>query len=104
MSSETERIFAQSRLLIYGLARLSEVYAGFVYCVMTGAREKNVHRLAERKGFRLDKVGKGQHRFYIVSLEFSGRMSSGVPDHEYSFSLEQAEEWLAARDDRAKGK
>ena len=70
LSSETERIFAQSRLLICALARLSEVYAGFVYCVMTGAREKNVHRLAERKGFRLDKVGKGQHRFYIVSLEF----------------------------------
>ena len=64
---------------------------------MTGAREKNVHRLAERKGFRLDKVGKGQHRFYIIDLESSGRMFSGVPDHEYSFSLEQAEEWLAAR-------
>ena len=64
-------------------------------CDMSGAREKNVHRLAERKGFRFDKVGKGQHRFYIIDLESSGRMFSGVPDHEYSFSLEQAEEWLA---------
>jgi hypothetical protein len=35
---------------------------------MTGAHEKNVHRLAERKGFRLDKVGKGQQRFSIADL------------------------------------
>jgi hypothetical protein len=62
---------------------------------MTGAHEKGVHRLAERKGFRLDKVGKGQPRFSIVDLSSGGRMPSGVPDHEYSFSLEQAEEWLA---------
>ncbi len=71
---------------------------------MTGAHEKNVCRLAGRKGFRLDKVGKGQHRFYIINLESSGRMSSGVPGHEYSFSLEQAEEWLASCDDGPKGK
>jgi hypothetical protein len=54
---------------------------------MTGAHEKSVRRLAERKGFRLDKVGKGHHRFYIIELASSGRMLSGVPDHEYSFSL-----------------
>jgi hypothetical protein len=71
---------------------------------MTGAHEKSVHRLAERKGFRLDKVGKGQQRFSIVDLASGGRMVSGVPEHEYSFSLEQAEEWLAAHDDRPKGK
>jgi len=71
---------------------------------MTGAHEKSVHRLAERKGFRLDKVGKGHQRFYIVDLASGGRMPSGVPDHEYSFSLEQAEDWLAARDDGRKGK
>ena len=71
---------------------------------MTGAHEKSVQRLAERKGFRLDKVGKGQQRFSIVDLASGGRMASGVPDHEYSFSLEQAELWLAARDDRSKGK
>ena len=69
---------------------------------MTGAHEKSVHRLAERKGFRLDKVGKGLHRFYIVDLASGGRMPSGVLDHEYSFSLEQAEDWLAARDDGRK--
>ena len=65
---------------------------------MTGAHEKSVRRLADRKGFRLDKVGKGHHRFYIIDLASSGRMPSGVPDHDYSFSLEQAEEWLASRD------
>ncbi len=71
---------------------------------MTGAHEKNVHRLADRKGFRLEKVGKGQQRFCIINLESSGRMPSGVPDHEYSFSLQEAEQWLASRDDRPKGK
>ena len=71
---------------------------------MTGAHEKSVYRLAERKGFRLDKVGKGQQRFSIVDLASGGRMASGVPEHEYSFSLEQAEKWLAAHDDRPKGK
>ena len=70
---------------------------------MTGAHEKSVHRLTERKGFRLDKVGKGQQRFSIVDLASGGRMASGVPEHGYSFSLEQAEEWLAGRDAGVKG-
>ena len=65
---------------------------------MTSAHEKAVHRLAERKGFRLDKMGKGHHRFYIVDLASSARMPSGVPHHEYSFSLEEAEQWLALLD------
>ena len=71
---------------------------------MTSGHEKSVHRLAERKGFRLDKVGKGHHRFYIIDLASGGRTPSGVPDHEYSFSLEEAEVLLAARDDAPKGK
>jgi hypothetical protein len=71
---------------------------------MTGAHEKSVHRLAERKGFRLDKVGKGHQRFSIVDLASGERMRSGVPDHEYSFSLEEAEVLLVARDDAPKGK
>jgi hypothetical protein len=32
--------------------------------------------------------------FYIVNLVEGGRMRSGVPDHEYSFSLEEAEALL----------
>jgi hypothetical protein len=38
------------------------------------------------KGFRLDKAGHGK----------GGRMRSDVLDHEYSFSLEEAEAWLDA--------
>jgi hypothetical protein len=65
---------------------------------MTNAQEKHINRIAERKGFRLDKAGhgKGHGRFYIMSLAEGERMRSGVPDHEYSFSMEEAEAWLAA--------
>ena len=64
---------------------------------MTGADEKRVRQLAERKGFRLDKVGKGQHRFYLVDVGSGGKMFSGVPGHEYSFTLEEVKAWFAAR-------
>jgi hypothetical protein len=65
---------------------------------MTNAQEKLVKRIAERKGFRLDKGGhgKGHGRFYILNLAEGSRMRSGVLDHEYSFSLEEAEAWLDA--------
>ena len=69
---------------------------------MTGADEKRVHHLAERKGFRLDKVGKGQHRFYLVDVGSGGKMPSDVSGHEYSFTLEEAKAWLAAHDDNRK--
>jgi hypothetical protein len=63
---------------------------------MTNAQEKRLSRIAERKGFRLDKAGhgKGHGRFYVVNLADGGRMRSGVLEHEYSFSLEEAEAWL----------
>ena len=65
---------------------------------MTNSQEKHAKRIAERKGFRLDKAGhgKGHGRFYIVSLAGGDRMRSGVHDHEYSFSMEEAEAWLNA--------
>ena len=66
------------------------------------ADEKRVHHLAEQKGYRLDKAGKGLHRFYLIDVESGGRMPSEVPGHEYSFTLEEAKEWLAARDDKGK--
>ena len=66
------------------------------------ADEKRVHHLAERKGYRLDKVGKGLHRFYLIDVESGGRMPSGVPGHDYSFTLEEAKAWLAARNDKGK--
>ena len=69
---------------------------------MTGADEKRVHHLAEREGFRLDKVGKGQHRFYLVDVGSGGKMPSDVSGHEYSLTLEETKAWLAARDDNRK--
>jgi hypothetical protein len=64
---------------------------------MTNAQEKRVNRIAEQKGFHLEKAehGKGHGRFYIMNLAEGGRMRSDVPDHEYSFSLKDAEAWLA---------
>ena len=55
---------------------------------MAGADEKRVHHLAERKGFRLDKVGKGQHRFYLTDVGSGAKMPADVPGHDYSFTLE----------------
>ena len=69
---------------------------------MTGAHEKNVHRLAERKGFRLTRWARANSAS-PSPISSGGRMVSGVPDHEYLFSLQEAERWLASRDERAKG-
>ena len=65
---------------------------------MSKAQEKRLNRIAERKGFRLDKAGKGtgHGRFYIMSLAEGSRMRSGVTDHEYSFSQVEVETWLDA--------
>jgi hypothetical protein len=64
---------------------------------MTNAQEKRVTRVAELKGFRLEKAGhgKGHGRFYIMNVAEGGRVRSDVLDHEYSFSLEEAEAWLS---------
>jgi hypothetical protein len=63
---------------------------------MTNSQEKRLKRIAEQKGYRLDKAGhgKGHGRFYIMNLAEASKMRSGVPDHEYSFSSEEAEAWL----------
>ena len=60
------------------------------------SQEKRLNRIAEQKGFRLDKAGKGtaHGRFYIMNLSAGGRMRSGVLDHDFSFSPEEAETWL----------
>jgi hypothetical protein len=65
---------------------------------LSNADEKRVKKLAERKGFHLEKAGHGisHGRFYIMNVAEGARMRSGVPDHEYSFSLEEAEAWLTA--------
>ena len=66
---------------------------------MTNSQEKRLSRLAELKGYRLEKVGKGLHhgRFSLVNIVEGARVRSGVPGDEYTFSLEEAEAWLAAK-------
>ena len=49
-------------------------------------------------------MGKGQHRFYLIDLGSGGRLPSNIPGHEYSFTLEEAEAWLATRENVAQGK
>ena len=65
---------------------------------MSNADEKCVNHLAERKGFHLEKAGhgKGHGRFYIMNAVEGSGMRSGIVDHEYSFTLEEAEAWLSA--------
>ncbi len=64
---------------------------------MSKSQEKRVARLAEGKGYRLEKVGKGAHhgRFSIIKISEGARISSGIPGDEFSFSLDEAEAWLA---------
>ena len=67
--------------------------------LMTNSQEKRVNRIAQTKGYRLEKVGKGPHhgRFCIVNLAEGSRIASGIPGLEFSFSLQEAEDWLANR-------
>jgi hypothetical protein len=64
---------------------------------MSKSQEKRVTSLAEGKGYRLEKVGKGAHhgRFAIIKASEGARISSGIPGDEFSFSLDEAEAWLA---------
>lgn len=63
---------------------------------MTNATEKRLTRTAQTKGYRLEKVGKGPHhgRFAILKVAEGARMTSGVTGAEYSFSPQEAEQWL----------
>lgn len=63
---------------------------------MTNSEEKRVTKTAQRKGYRLEKVGKGPHhgRFSIVNVAEGARVASGIPGAEFSFSLQEAEVWL----------
>jgi hypothetical protein len=59
-------------------------------------RDELIARLAEGKGCRLEKVGKGAHhgRFSIFKVSEGARISSGIVGDEFSFSLEEAAAWL----------
>lgn len=63
---------------------------------MSKSQEKRITRLAEGKGCRLEKVGKGAHhgRYSIIKVSEGARISSGIAGDEFSFSLEEAEAWL----------
>ena len=64
--------------------------------LMTNSEEKRVNKIAQRKGYRLEKVGKGPHhgRFSIMNIAEGSRVASGIPGAEFSFSLPEAEDWL----------
>ena len=64
---------------------------------MTNSEEKRVNHIAQRKGYRLEKVGKGPHhgRFSIVNVAEGSRVASGIPGAEFTFLLQEAEDWLA---------
>jgi hypothetical protein len=66
---------------------------------MTAATEKHVAKTAEAKGYRLEKVGKGPHhgRFALVNKAQGSRARSEVPGADFTFSLEEAEAWLAKK-------
>jgi hypothetical protein len=68
--------------------------------IMSKSQEKRVNRIAQSKGFRLEKVGKGPHhgRFAIVNIVEGARIASDIPGAAFSFSLEEAEDWLAKRE------
>ncbi len=63
---------------------------------MANSQEKRVNRIAAGKGYRLEKVGKGEHhgRFSIIKVSEGSRAASGIPGDPFSFSLEEAEAWL----------
>jgi hypothetical protein len=64
---------------------------------MSNAQEKRLDRIAAGKGYRLEKVGKGEHhgRFAIIKVSEGSRANSGNPGDPFSFSLDEAEAWLA---------
>jgi hypothetical protein len=64
---------------------------------MSNSQEKRVCRTAQSKGYRVEKVGKGPHhgRFAIVNVAQGSRIASGIPGAEFSFTLQEVEDWLA---------
>jgi hypothetical protein len=64
---------------------------------MTNSEEKRINQIAQRKGYRLEEVGKGPHhgQFSIVNVAEGSRVASGIPGAEFTCSLQEAEDWLA---------
>ena len=68
---------------------------------MIGDDEKRVLHQAEQKGFRLERVGAAEDRYYVIDVASGVKMPSDVLGHPYSFTLEEAKLWLEAREDRS---
>ena len=64
---------------------------------MTNTQERHATRIAESKGYKLEKVGKGAHhgRFSLINKAQGSRVRSDVPGADFTFSLEEVEAWLA---------
>ena len=61
---------------------------------MSNAQEKRLSRIAEAKGYKLEKVGKGPHHGRFCIVVSGTRISSGIAGAEFSFTLEEADDWL----------
>ena len=63
---------------------------------MSNSQEKHIGRLAQSKGYRLEKVGEGPHhgRFCLIRMAQGSRVASDIPGDGFSFSLQEAEAWL----------
>lgn len=64
---------------------------------MLSARERRLRRAATRRGLSVRKVDRGQDRgrYLIVDPQFGGTKSSADRAHPQSFSLQEAEAYIA---------
>ncbi len=64
---------------------------------MPAARERRMRRAAARKGLAVRKLERGQERgrFQLIDPEFGGPRKSPDRAHPNSFSLEEAEGYVA---------
>ncbi len=64
---------------------------------MVSARERRLRRAAARKRLSIRKASRGQDRgrYVIVDPDFGGAMRSHNRTFPYSFSLEEAENYIA---------
>ena len=64
---------------------------------MLSARERRLRRAAARKGLAIRKASRGQDRgrYFVVDPDFDGPIRSHSRTYPYSFSLEEAEKYIA---------
>ena len=64
---------------------------------MLSARERRLRRGAARKGLAIRRASHGQDRgrYLVVDPDFGGPIRSHSRTHPYSFSLEEAENYIA---------